>query len=105
MGGGSAGPDHDDDNDDNDYEDDHLECSVPAVSKSEPRDHRTSGLGSPHRVTWWQKNFQIIEMIINCFENYRHRYDYYGNKGGVAATRAVKILALPPAEICLVDLT
>ena len=52
-----------------------------------------------------KKNFQIIEMIINCFENYRHRYDYYGNKGGVAATRAVKILALPPAEICLVDLT
>ena len=50
--------DVDDDKDDDEHDDDdehvddgHLECSVPAVSKREPRDHRTSGLGSPHRVT------------------------------------------------------
>ena len=43
--------DRDGDEEEDDDDDDHLECSVPAVSKREPRDHRTSGLGSPHRVT------------------------------------------------------
>ena len=62
--GGSSESDNDGDDVDNDNKDgdnhdcdadtdvNHLECSVPAVSKREPRDHRTSGLGSPHKVTW-----------------------------------------------------